>query len=31
LRTGGVDKYYLISSNAACCSAPQINSVSFFN
>jgi hypothetical protein len=31
LRTGGVDKYSLISSNAACYSAPQVNSTSFFN
>jgi hypothetical protein len=31
LRTGGVDKYFLISLNAACYSIPQINSASFFN
>jgi hypothetical protein len=31
LRTGGVDKYSLIPSNAAYCSTPQINSASFFN
>jgi hypothetical protein len=29
LITGGVDKYSLISSNAACFSTPQINSASF--
>jgi hypothetical protein len=29
-RTGGVDRYSLILSNASCCGAPKVNSDLFF-